>query len=281
MYAQLGTNIFENLKSFTDYYRGSGVTYAEQPLIDDKPDLQFTGANLDELSLRMRLHVTFCNPEKELQSLKDSMNNGEVLPLLYGNGKLAGSFVITDIRERIEDVDGVGNVFSYLVDVELKEYVAKDKLQSQQAENRKNATAVGNKKPVAQKKNNPSTCATTISGIITKVKNHSDAINGTVLLGGGSLTTEGKFETSSHLTAIKLLCQDLIKRTGDSSSCAYGSDGLSGSAESTLSASDSFTASLPVMQPDIILQKNSDLVSAVADLKRNGQSFLTSSILRK
>ena len=151
MFAQLGNTLFENLKSFTEYSKKGSATYAEHALLDGKPRLQRTGSELDELTLSIRFHVSFCNPAKELAALKTSRDEGEVLPLLWGSGKVEGNFVITELEETIEDTDPQGNVFSYVVSCTLKEYVVTNKLQQEQDNNRKNGKAVGDKKAVTKK----------------------------------------------------------------------------------------------------------------------------------
>ena len=105
MYARLGNITFENRKGdyvgsvgFNDFSKTSSVTYAEHKPLTGKPLLQATGPTLDEISLSMRFHASFCNPVQELHALKRSMDTFEVMPLLLGNGIKEGEFVIMSVH---------------------------------------------------------------------------------------------------------------------------------------------------------------------------------------
>lgn len=221
MYAQLGSRVFENLKTFTEYSKTETAIHPEHALLEGKPRLQRTGLGLDEITLSMRFHVSFCNPAEELEALRQFHDEGEVLPLLWGNGKVEGNFVIAGLTETIEDADPQGNVFSCLIMCTLREFVVPDKLQQEQDANRKNAIAVGDKKAVTQKKANPKTCPQIISSIITKIENHAAAVNKTVLEKGGANTVQNKSSIRSNLTSLLKLCEDLIARTDNPQSCAH------------------------------------------------------------
>jgi phage protein U len=219
MYAQLGNRLFNNLKSFSEYNKTGSAIYAEHALIDTKPRLQRTGLALDEITLSIRFHVAFCNPAEEIESLRQSRDEGEILPLLWGNGKVEGYFVITSLYETIEEADQQGNIFSCTVTCNLKEMVVQNKLQQEQDNNRKNGIAVGDKKPIARKKTNPATCPQVISSIITKIENHAAVINKIVLEKGGAGTVENKNTIKSNLTSISKLCSDLVTRAENPQSC--------------------------------------------------------------
>jgi phage protein U len=220
MFAQLGTIVFENLKSFTDYSRTGAVVYAEHALLDGKPLLQRTGPALDELYLTIRFHASFTNPTEQLENLIDARDSGEILPLIFGDGTIQqGTFVITEINETIEDADPQGNVFSYLINLSLKEYITPDKLQQQQQHDRDNASAVGDKKAVVKKKANPLTCPQYVSSLVSKIEAHASANNVLILEKGGGATEKGKAQIKSHYQAIKKLSDELITQTNKTESC--------------------------------------------------------------
>lgn len=212
MFAQLGSIVFENLMGFTEFSKTSIANYGEHNLLDGKPRLQYTGLALDTIDLSIKLHASFCNPSQQLALLVSSKDSGEVLPLLWGNGKVEGSFVITEIDTTMEDADSQGNVFSYELRVSLKEYVAGDKLKHEQQTNRTNAKAVGHKKPTAQKKTNPSTCPQTVSRIVMQIKNYATHID-YIIYGNYSKDVAeygpGKV-VYKYLFAIYNLCDDLV-----------------------------------------------------------------------
>src|SRR5213078_2089162 len=88
-----------------------------------------------------------------------------------------GKFVITELSETIEDQDSTGAIFCYNVNISLKEANIPDPLKQEQLDNKKNAQAVGDKKPVIKPKSNPSTCAKLISDIVNKIYNHYSVIS--------------------------------------------------------------------------------------------------------
>jgi phage protein U len=220
MFAQLGSIIFENLKGFSDFNKTGSAIYAEHALLDGKPRLQRAGTALDVIDLSIKFHVSFCNPAEQLSLLRNAKNNGEILPLVWGNGKVDGSFVITEMTETIEDADSQGNIFSYQVSLTLSEYVTGDKLKQEQEDNKKNAKAVGDKKPTAKKKKNTSTCPQTVSKIVTRMENYASQINAIFTEKGGPVTSESKNKIKTNLNSIEVLCNDLQKRAADANSCA-------------------------------------------------------------
>lgn len=221
MFAQLGKIIFQTLYSFTEDSEKGSAVYAEHQLLDGKPRLQLTGSSLNERSVKILLNSSFCVPQDELDKLKLSRDNGEVMPLIWGNGRVEGDFVIVDIDANKEDVAPNGTVITYSISLALKEYVSPNKLQSEQADNRNKAKAVGNKKPVAKKKINKTTCPQIITRIVSSITNHYKEISAIVLERGGMVTLENKNSVIGHLKAMRLLCDDLIKKCDDPSSCAH------------------------------------------------------------
>lgn len=220
MYAQLGTTIFDNLKGFTDYSKSGEATYAQHDVITGKPLLEATGLNLDEITLSIRLHVSFCKPAEELASLKSQRDSLAPLSLIWGNGKVEGKFVITSLSERVEDADAQGNVFSYTIDLTLREYIETDPLRAAKIQSVKNALAVGDKKPVAKKKINDPTCPQKISKLVTSIDNHAKQINAIILENGGANLLFNRTKISRHLNAIWLLDEDLMMNCRDPQSCA-------------------------------------------------------------
>jgi phage protein U/phage tail protein X/gas vesicle protein len=210
MYAQLGNTVFENLKGFNDFSKTYSVTYAEHKPLVGKPLLQATGPTLDEVSLSIRLHASFCKPLEELNALREYMDYFEVLPLLWGNGKKEGDFVITNISNVIEEADPKGNVISYIVSCTLKEYVLHDRLKAEQDANRRQALAVGGLKPVAKLKTNPLTPPQDIAKSVSAIKIRTNAINETVeQKGGPANSVKNRNAILRNAEAIKKSCTDI------------------------------------------------------------------------
>ena len=121
MYAQLGNIRFEGLKGFSSFVHERGVNYAQHELINGKPILQAVGDNLDTISFSMYLHSEFTDPESDVETLRTSMVEREVLPLLLGNGRVLGFFVIPSFSQSNTFTDPNGNLIETTLSVELLE----------------------------------------------------------------------------------------------------------------------------------------------------------------
>jgi phage protein U len=128
MYAQLGNIRFEGLKGFSDFSHERGVNYVQHDLINGKPRLQSVGDNLDSISFGMYLHSEFTNPEADIETLRLAMQNREVLPLLLGNGRILGLFVIPNFSQSNSFTDPLGNLIEVTLNVELLESFSDDPL---------------------------------------------------------------------------------------------------------------------------------------------------------
>lgn len=128
MYAQLGNIRFEGLKGFSSFSHERGVNYAVHERINGKPRLQAVGDNLDTISFDMYLHSEFTNPEADIESLRLAMQNREILPLLLGNGRVLGFFVIPNFSQINSFTDPKGNLIEVTLSVELLESFSDDPL---------------------------------------------------------------------------------------------------------------------------------------------------------
>lgn len=128
MYAQLGNIRFEGLKGFSNFSHERGVNYAQHELINGKPRLQAIGDNLDSISFGMYLHSEFTDPEADIETLRVSMQNREVLPLILGNGRVLGFFVIPNFSQVNSFTDPLGNLIETTLNIELLESFTDDPL---------------------------------------------------------------------------------------------------------------------------------------------------------
>lgn len=121
MFAQLGNIRFELLgpTAMDDTARWN---YTRHQVMDEKPVLQYIGQDLNEINLKLAFHRSFCDPSIKLKELKDAANSDEPLTLLWGNGEIAGDFVIEEISRAFENMDEIGNIIAIAVDVRLVEY---------------------------------------------------------------------------------------------------------------------------------------------------------------
>ena len=75
-------------------------TYNEMDGINSKPAIQRGGENLLEYTLKVPLHINFCNPEEWISIVKNQAKTGEPFDWVY-NGKYMGQFVISTVEENI------------------------------------------------------------------------------------------------------------------------------------------------------------------------------------
>lgn len=128
MYAQLGNIRFEGVKGFTTFEESFGVNYAQHERIKGKPRLEFVGEILDTIQIGIYLHSSFTKPEDDINALKAYMLNKEILPLILGNGKLVGNFVIPNFRKTTEFTDPTGNIISATLSIDLLESFTEEPL---------------------------------------------------------------------------------------------------------------------------------------------------------
>ena len=122
MFAQLGNIEFELISSFNGLSESQGYNFAEHDRIGQKPLLQFMGLNLNEQTIKMNFHSSFCSPESEIKKLKEAATSGEPLKFIKGNGQYVGVFVISEITSELEQSNKNGDLVSIQVELRLREY---------------------------------------------------------------------------------------------------------------------------------------------------------------
>lgn len=128
MYAQLGKIRFEGVKGFTTLEESFAVNYAQHERIKGKPRLEFVGDVLDSLTFDMFLHSDFTNPEEDIEALRIYMVNREILPLILGNGRFVGNFVIPGFSKTTGFTDPSGNIIWATISVDLLESFTEEPL---------------------------------------------------------------------------------------------------------------------------------------------------------
>lgn len=132
MYAQLGDTIFQGKLGLAGFSGSSETEYAQHPLIDGKPRLQQVAEKLEEITLSINLHYSFCNPEDEISKLQTARSNGYILPFILGTGTVVGDFVITSIKRDITQTDQLGAIVFVSLIVQLLEYYEVDPVAREQ-----------------------------------------------------------------------------------------------------------------------------------------------------
>jgi phage protein U len=227
MFAQLGTTIFDGLKSFVSFQEdGEDAILVEHALISRKPTLQGTAIGLKNLSISLYLHQEFCNVEEETIKLRNSKNTFEILPLLWGNGKLEGEFLIATFNRTIQLADPDGNAIAVIISLTLKENSTNDRLSQEQQQSKSDAFAVGDKKPaVKSARKNEVSCSNFVSKEISLIQSNANAVDG--LLIGYKALAVNNIRVLQSLVIIKQESIKLMQPVTDSNyPCIYGKTDL-------------------------------------------------------
>src|ERR1700728_4076219 len=122
-FAILGTVLFQAISSPETFESKRGWTFAEHKTVESTPLLQWTGNELEEISLDISLHVAFANPTADLAALVAAGKSHSALPLVFGNGTHRGWFVITKLTETAKKLADDGTIIAVGVKLELKQWV--------------------------------------------------------------------------------------------------------------------------------------------------------------
>jgi phage protein U len=97
-FAALGSVSFMLLGSPETVQRTRRTSYAKVPLLGARPVLQWTYDDLEQITMGLRLHTWWCNPDGALALLDQMRTAHQPQPLVLGSGALQGKFVITEVR---------------------------------------------------------------------------------------------------------------------------------------------------------------------------------------
>lgn len=282
MYAQLGNIIFKGLYGFSDLlFDGEESNYAEFELINRKPALQYTGTSLLEISANITMNVAFCNITSQLQALKKYKEDGEVLPLLMGNGTYVGDFVIVAVPFSVDDAFSDGTYKSISLKLSLKEYISINKLEQLQVSARKKAFAVGDKKPIILRSPQPISNVKSIAETITATKQSSEKVN--------SITTEMQTNPNS-INADKLLnaakkgkndVQTVIDKLTANAEVLANNPSIKTAAEVVLSSFNDVVSNYPFDDIAKTAGANNLLQANTRTFSRSSTSLLQQVIVRK
>lgn len=125
MIGTLGEAVFEvsidRVFTFRDFSRSGSPRLEEHAVIGRKPTLEYVAPGLNEISFSIRLdRFLGVDPEKELEKIREAMEQGQIIPLIIG-GKYLGRWVITKADEKHSRHDGAGKIVVAEVSIALKE----------------------------------------------------------------------------------------------------------------------------------------------------------------
>ncbi len=126
MFAQLGEHIFQGLKTPTTCSDNEAVKYGQIARVNGKPAIQPTGNELKEIRLSIVYSVDYCEPGTEIEALKKSMRDFEVLTYITGEGKILGKYVITAIDTTHQRCSATGRIELATINLSLLESPSKE-----------------------------------------------------------------------------------------------------------------------------------------------------------
>jgi phage protein U len=92
-----------------------------------KPGSQHVGGNLDTLTLQIRLHKYFTDPDLELAKMDEYKKRGTILPFITGDGRIIGDFYIKGFNISFKQLGPDGLTLFAEVSLDLKEYYTADR----------------------------------------------------------------------------------------------------------------------------------------------------------
>lgn len=155
MYGQLGDIVFENLFGPSQEQESFGKVIARHPKINGRDKLQSTGIKLREIKITIRFNAVFCNPQEQLDKLKNYSEKGTILNYIKGDGTIVGNFVIESGTNNITKTFNNGAIHSCTMSLDLIENYIQDKKTQKKNQARINGTAVNVLQPVETNYNPP------------------------------------------------------------------------------------------------------------------------------
>lgn len=161
MYAQLGSLAFELTGPLTDLTGRRKYSFAEHPVIEGKPRLQFTGEGLEERTLELTFSDAYCDPPTSTAELRAVADRHEAVPLFFASGTVLGRYVIEEIEETYRETDAWGAVTRASCRVQLREWVEGSVVEISTQRRRQATAATRSRAGTAAKNSQPNRPAST------------------------------------------------------------------------------------------------------------------------
>ena len=132
MIGSFGEVVFEvsdkKVRTFRDFQIQRSAKYSEHAIHGRKGLLEFTGLSPASASMNIRLDTGLgINPEKEIEILRDLLNNHEAVPfILDGEPQGEGLWVLESLDENFEIIDNKGAFTAIQVSLKMREYIEVD-----------------------------------------------------------------------------------------------------------------------------------------------------------
>jgi phage protein U len=124
LFAVLGDIQFEVIGSPESYESAGAYEFAEQKVVESKPQLQWVGDDLERLKFELLWHASFTNPALQLARLRATAAEHLALPLVFGDGGFRGFFIIESINVKSQQLSAGGAPIAIRVGLALKEWSA-------------------------------------------------------------------------------------------------------------------------------------------------------------
>lgn len=122
-YLKLGELKLTMQEGLTEFNEKIGFSYAKHEILEGKPVLQATGAELSEISLQISLYAYLGDDIPVIMSQLDKMClSGEPQKLIFANGVFKGEYCITAREATVNRTDSIGNILSSTFNLSLLEY---------------------------------------------------------------------------------------------------------------------------------------------------------------
>ncbi len=116
------SNLFVN--TFDNLSRTSKAKYATHEIIGQKPKLEFTGFELDEITFEMNLTrqlFGFIDPMWQVNKVRSYKETKQVLTFTMGS-TVYGQYVIETVQDKAPHIDNHGNIYRIVLTVTMREY---------------------------------------------------------------------------------------------------------------------------------------------------------------
>lgn len=124
MFASLGGVSFEVIASPDRIATTQRFRYGKVPVIGASPVLQWVYDDLASVTLGIRLHRLWCNPDQETRALNILAETHQPVPFVFGNGTLQGLFVVVGLEVRDQWRSDQGDTVATEATLDLSEWTA-------------------------------------------------------------------------------------------------------------------------------------------------------------
>ena len=285
MYAQLGDILFEGLIGFNSWARDIEAKYAKHELINSKPNEEHTGTELELIKWGIKFHVSFCKPEDEAQRLIDACKGAYIMPLIFGNGRVIGDFIIKKITENIAQTDSLGNITYADYNIELSEYYNPDFNAIKKDAAKINATSLSKNFPniIRGLPNNYLSDGTKVSVGVRKAASEATEIERLINKANTipELIARNSAKIVQGVDRLNHYLGDVNSILAGNSALTVLGPALPGSVSAVINAAINIKSAMPITSINSVLALNTTLQAATSQMKLDSAPIDAKSILRK